>query len=357
MKAKTGIRRRSGYRPSGSYAYLSTRVRAKIAKLVQPQQYDKLLQMDLPEIAKFMEETEYKREIDELALKESGERLILHALMLNQVRVFRHIYDMSPLRFSSLFREYLREWDVGNIKVILRSFLSGEDKDEARGLLAPLGSLDFRFISSLLDKKDASEVLSALKSTEYAPVFRDVESLDQASLIRISVALDDFVFKNISSIVELAEEGKFFTDFMKLRADVENFKILLKLKKEGLPYSDARPYFTPNGSLSVERLVSLYKLSFEEIFAYLRSMPIGPFVEPGILEFNSGRSLGLIEVGLDRYLLGNGRSLLRQHPLSIAPVLGFIAAKVAEVKNIRTIVRGKHARLDNAFIRKYLITV
>lgn len=357
MKAKLGLRQKSSYRPSGSYAYLSTRVRAKVAKLIQPQQYDKLLLMELPEIAKFMEETEYKREIDELAIKESGERLILHALMLNQVRTFRHIYEMAPPRFSALFREYLREWDVSNIKIVLRSFLSGEDKEEAKALLVPLGSLDFRFISSLLDKKDASEVLSALKSTEYAPVFKGIESVDRASLIRMSVSLDDFILKNTAALVELAEEGRQFTDFMKLRSDVENFKILLKLKKEGIPYAEARLYFTPSGSLPVERLVALYKLSFEEIFSFLRSMPIGPFVEPGIAEFSSDRSLGLLEVGLDRYLLGHGRSLLRQHPLSIAPVLGFIAAKVAEVKNVRTIVRGKHARLDNAFIRKYLITV
>ena len=336
---------------------MSTRVRAKTAKLIQPQQYDKLLLMELPEIAKFMEETEYKREIDELALKESGERLILHALMLNQVRTFKHIHDMAPPRFASLFNEYLREWDVGNIKVILRCLVSCEDKEEARALLVPLGSLDFHFISSLLDKKDASDVISALKSTDYAPVFKGVDAVDQASLTRISVALDDFVLKNVSAIVEVAEEGRQFTDFMKLRADVENFKMLLKLKKEGIPYSEARVYFTHIGSLPVERLVSLYKLSFDEVFAFLRSMPVGSFVEPGIAEFNSDRSLGLLEVGLDRYLLGHGRSLLRQHPLSIAPVLGFISAKVAEVKNIRTIVRGKHARLDNAFIRKYLITV
>lgn len=354
---KDMAREKKRFAGKGSYAYVSTRLRAKTAKLIQPQQYDKLLQMDIAEIAKFLEETEYKKEIDELALKESGEQLVMHALSLNQVRTFRHIMKISPPRSALLFSQYLREWDVFNIKTVLRALLSDENREEARALLVPLGDLDFQLLSSLLDKKDVSEALSALRATEYAPIFKGIDSLDSSSLIQIEVALDDLIFKEFSSLVKSVNEGRYFTDFMQLNSDVLNFKILLKLKKEEAPPAEVRKYFTSHGSLSVERLIAIYRLPFEGIFSYFRSLPLGPFVEPGISQFNEDGSLGLLEVGLDRYFIRHARTLLREHPLTIAPMLGYIASKKAEIKNIRTIVRGKHAHLDNSFIRKYLITV
>ncbi len=344
------------YSRRGSYAYANTRIRAKVAKLITPPQYDKLLQMDLPEIAKFLEETEYKKEFDEFALKESGAHLILHALNVNQVKAFEHVSRISPPRFAVLLQQYLREWDVFNIKTVLRAVLAGEEKEEAKRILVPLGDLDFQFLSSLLDKKDVNEVLSALRSTEYAPVLKAFDSIDSMSLIRLELALDDLIFKQLSSLVALAHEGRYFTDFMKLKIDVANFKILLKLKRAELPPAEVRLYFTAHGSLSLERLVSLYRLSFDGIFSYMRSMPLASFVEPGISEFQQDGSLGLLEVGLDRYFIGHAISLLREHPLTIAPMLGYIAAKKAEIKNIRTIVRGKQAHLDNEIIRKYLVT-
>ena len=47
---------------SGNYPYVTARVRAKRASLVPEETYGRLLQMSIPEIARFLGEREYKAE-------------------------------------------------------------------------------------------------------------------------------------------------------------------------------------------------------------------------------------------------------------------------------------------------------
>ena len=48
------------------YIYLCTRMRVRKSKLIQRDEYFRMLNMSLPEITRVIEETAYKKEIDEL---------------------------------------------------------------------------------------------------------------------------------------------------------------------------------------------------------------------------------------------------------------------------------------------------
>jgi len=58
------------------YAYITGRVRAKKTKLVPHDMYQRMLSMDLAEITRYLEETQYKEEIDEMAKDYSGADLV-----------------------------------------------------------------------------------------------------------------------------------------------------------------------------------------------------------------------------------------------------------------------------------------
>ena len=79
----------------GSYAYANTRVRAMRGKLVEPDMYPKLLKMSEAEIIRYLEDNEYKKEIDEMAPRYQGINLIEYALSRNMARHFRKILDFS----------------------------------------------------------------------------------------------------------------------------------------------------------------------------------------------------------------------------------------------------------------------
>ena len=70
-----------------NYAYAVARVQAKRGKLIPRSEYDKLLKMDVAEITRFIQDSEYKEEVDELAARFSGLDLLEAALTVNEERV------------------------------------------------------------------------------------------------------------------------------------------------------------------------------------------------------------------------------------------------------------------------------
>jgi len=63
-------------------------------KLFPKETYAKLLVMDLPEIARFIEESEYKAEVDELARTYSGIDLVEFAHSSEFGEDFQETFDM-----------------------------------------------------------------------------------------------------------------------------------------------------------------------------------------------------------------------------------------------------------------------
>src|SRR5687768_5356659 len=76
-----------------NYAYANARVRVRKGKLLPRETYQKLLKMDIPEITRFIEATEYGREIGELSTKFRGIDLLENALNVNEERNYAEVRD------------------------------------------------------------------------------------------------------------------------------------------------------------------------------------------------------------------------------------------------------------------------
>ena len=130
MKAPAKKRRYAGSSVKARYAYSTARVHAMKVKLFPQETYTKLLVMALPELARFIEESEYKTEVDELARTHSGTDLIEFATHLNLARTFVKLTEMTMGEPHDLIVEYLRRWDIREIKTILRGKLYGASDEE-----------------------------------------------------------------------------------------------------------------------------------------------------------------------------------------------------------------------------------
>src|ERR1051325_6069092 len=78
-------------RGKSNYAYPVGRVQAKRAKLIPPGEFDKVLKMGVAEITRFIEDSAYKAEVDELAPRFSGLDLLEAALSLNEERTYDQV--------------------------------------------------------------------------------------------------------------------------------------------------------------------------------------------------------------------------------------------------------------------------
>ena len=107
------------------YIYVSTRLRVRKAKLLAPEEYQRMLNMSLPEIIRLIGETEYQKEVDELGTSFEGIDLIEVALSWNLAKEYQRVIDLAPGALKEFTMAYLRRWDIYNVLTILRGKMQG----------------------------------------------------------------------------------------------------------------------------------------------------------------------------------------------------------------------------------------
>ncbi|MBC7110506.1 MAG: V-type ATPase subunit, partial [Archaeoglobi archaeon] len=229
MKMRLGIKIR-GRGKIKDYAYITARVRARKRRLLRREDYQKLLKMSLEEIARFLGETEYREEIEELSHKYSGVELIERALNLNLSKTYRNLIEISSGEANMLIREYLRRWDIWNLRSLLRGKRIGGDPEEIKSLFVIAGELDEGFLNTLAEMRSIDEIIEALGRTRYYEVLKRHEEMHWRELE------DELERKYYEELVGLLEEERTEDRRLLLRIirreiDIKNIMTLLRLKK------------------------------------------------------------------------------------------------------------------------------
>src|SRR5438046_8068101 len=150
---------------SGHYPYVTARVRAKKAALLLPDVYERMLQMEIPQIARVLSEGAYKAEILALATKASGVDLIELATSRNLAAVYTQIIEFSEGELRQMIGWYLDRFDVQNIKTIVRGKLFGASPEEIEDYIVAAGSMRESFLKGLIDLASLEEVFDRVAGT------------------------------------------------------------------------------------------------------------------------------------------------------------------------------------------------
>ncbi|MGA2884369.1 MAG: V-type ATP synthase subunit C [Halobacteriota archaeon] len=351
MYAQQKKRKHSGSVAKSRYAYGNARVHAMKVKLFPKETYAKLLVMDLPEIARFIEESEYKAEVDELARTYSGIDLVEFATHLNLARTFRKLIDMTMGEPHDLIVEYLRRWDIWDIKTILRGKAYGASDDEILRILVPSGELSIEFLQNLVRKPSVGEVVAALKGTVYYNVIKDIEYAE--SSMRVEDELDKFYYARMVDASRIIGFS-LYLKVVRMEIDVANLKTLFRLKTADISGSRVLQYIIPNGLyLTDKEIEKLADAPFNEFIEMLSKYRYWGAISDIITE--RMESLSKIELRLDKYLNEHVWKIATYNPLTVLPMLGYMLSKDAEVDNIQAIVRGKEAGLSQEIIKSHLV--
>ena len=145
---------------TGNYAYTVSRVKAKKAQLLKEEDYNKMLQLSVPEISRYISETGYQKEVVDLASRYEGINLVEHATYANMAKVFGSILGSSQGELKTMVAAYLERWDIWNLKVILRGKSYGLDVESIKDDLVPAGSLKMEDLDKLvsLDSNEDHEL-------------------------------------------------------------------------------------------------------------------------------------------------------------------------------------------------------
>ncbi|MGI0148508.1 MAG: V-type ATPase subunit, partial [Thermoplasmata archaeon] len=157
---------------SGNYPYVTARVRAKKSALLSADVYERMLLMEIPQIARILGEGAYKAEILALAAKASGVDLIELATSRNLAAVFAQIIGFSEGELRQMIAWYLDRFDVQNIKTIVRGKLFGASAAEIQEDLVPAGSMKESFLQALIELPTLDEVFDKLEGTIHAQALK-----------------------------------------------------------------------------------------------------------------------------------------------------------------------------------------
>lgn len=334
-----------------SYAYLCARVRAMKSKLLPKEVYPRLMNMEIAEITRFIEDSEYKKDVDELAQKYDGVNLIEHALNQNLALTYRKLLNISAGESHHLISEYFMRWDIWNIKTILRGKRYRATDEEILESVVSAGQFRYHDLISLVHK-DASEIVETLKQNYPLGEYSE-ERLDHFENV-----LDKFYYEKLIEIEAVrnpkTKSHRLFSDIIRTEIDIKNLKTLFRSAKAGVAREQITDMLIPGGlKLNMIALIKLAGLSFSEFIASLRDYPYWDSISGIVTE--EMESLIDVETGMDKYWLEYAARISHYYPLSIVPIMDYILCKKNEVDNIRMIVRGKEVGLSEDMIRSKLV--
>lgn len=341
---------------SGNYPYVTARVRAKKAALLSADVYERMLQMEIPQIARVLGEGAYKTEILALATKASGVDLIELATSRNLAAVFAQIIGFSEGELRQMIGWYLDRFDVQNIKTIVRGKLFGASAAEIQGDIVAAGSMRESFLQSLIELPTLEEVFDKLEGTIHAQAFQALGKA--ASEIQKWNEWEDRVtqlyYENLLAVVPERTEGtRLMREFVRREVDLVNLKTLLRLwaSKTTLPYD----VFVDGGQeLPKEELAKMVAMDANAIAAALREYALTEELSARLKDLQALGVGQLVRSVEKLHLLTAGR-YAHVYPLSVLPILDYIVRKDREVQNIRIIARGKESGLPSDVIRDLLV--
>jgi V/A-type H+/Na+-transporting ATPase subunit C len=343
-----------------------TYVRAIVMEsaLLKEQDYAKLLKMQLSEIIQFLEESTYKKEIDELAVSEQGIQLIEHAVHRNFRRAVEKLRRISDDNLRLLVDVYLWRNDIQNIKTLIRAKHSGEVASRVQNLFVP-GTFTKDELLAIYNKSVAVE--DVLKQTDL-PFMRDALSVyTEGGLNAVESAMTKAYYEQTLQIAKrIKGEGETLREFLMLEVDAMNILTVLKLKEEGAGIEQIHNYLAmPKHTMGEQHIDDyrrrnllnklLHAHDVAECFAILEKTRFKGMLTRGHALYEKTGSLLDVERDLQSYVLRRATLLTHQHPLSVDVVLGYLFAKVIEIRNIFMLIKGKQLRVPEQFLEQELV--
>lgn len=324
------------------YPYMYARVSAKKAKLLDSSDYENFMKMEANEIARNLQEGEYKEDIDAIGSNYEGVRLVELGLTRNLVRSLSELVEMAPEDLTEILEAYLRRYDILSIKRLLKWKLSGKEDIDIQAILTPVSSFTYKELKDL-SEKDFEEIVEALDfeaQIDYSEYLEGKETVSE-----IETALDQAYFDELS-LLENKVSSKEFTQFLKREMEHQNLTVALRLKKQGTEKEDIQTRMIENGgSKIVDRVIEAKDLD----------QAVDALVEEKMIN-STGEGLEEIEKELEVNRLQRALKMLHTEPLGLTSIIGYIVAKITEIENLRMLIRAKETGIHNIeTIRRNLI--
>jgi V/A-type H+-transporting ATPase subunit C len=342
----------------GNYAYTVTRAKAMKSLLIKEDDYNKMLQLSVSELARFASEAGYSKEVTELADKMGGVDLVERATYAYMANTFKALLKGSQGELHTLLAAYLQKWDNWNLKVILRGKSYGLSAEEIRADLVPAGNLSFEDLEKLISLETTEEILAAFSKAESIEIPADLLADYKATgtLGRIEDYIDKFQYVRLVKVIPTNTiPTRMFSEYIRKEIDIRNLETILKLKIEGVDDEKIMEYIIPGGKQIDAKLAKqlVDAQTVKDTFPDLAQLDFYDYIKE--LVDSGDMTVRDLVLSTKVYEAVEAKKFSKEYPLSILPVIDYMICMENEARNIRTIARGIESGLDRDTIRGLLV--
>jgi len=301
------------------------------------------------EIARSLQEGQYKAEIDELASDYSGAQLVERATWKNLGEQFQRIHSWCEGPLARMLGEYFDRFTVYNVKTLLRGARSGSSSSETRAALLPVGSIDREDWQPALNADTFDECVELLPRGAYKNVVEDNREEPQAV---IENALDKAFYERLLSTVDPKDRPReAYLRFLRREIDEINLKTVFRAKHADV---DTFEYVEGGEEVDEDLARRIHSATWDEVPSLVDETPYGNDLRDVVESYPSHRDLNEITGRLDKLHLEAADEFGHRYPLSILPILEYVQRKQREVEKLRMIAFGKQAGLSQEDIKQLI---
>ena len=304
------------------------------------EEYERLVEArSIEEVVVTLEHTPYGKRIQEAVKGGINITEIEKSVTQYYVDVCRQIMKALPSGVESSVRSVLLdEWDVYNIKQILRGIYSKKDPEYIMSSIAAAGNISEQELKELAGC-DMSTVIRKLQKYNYV--------FEEGDLFKMETSLDKELIRR------WAAEGEKISKLKRvigMQIDILNLNTLLRFKVLKLdPTSFIKDGF--GSHLRFNQLKEIADSNIDAVPDILERTPYKRFKE-AFEDFKKTRSLEKLEVQTEKELASY---VMHEEPLTLAFVVGYLRRMKIDTRNIRMIMVCKANNIPAEEIRGMLV--
>lgn len=337
------------------YDYGNARLRVMKSRLLSRRELEILAESgSLQGLIAALTKTAYRKPVETALARVGGLDCINEAIRIDLVSTLGKMYRFYDERPGEMVAIVLRTYDIYNLKAIFRGLSRNASIGEIQATLLPIGELRSDILTQLAsasEPRGAIDKLASLGSVYAAPLIKFRTEQPGAAVFNMEIALDKWHYSEALNYLR----KEFLTDeilYSSLNMEIDLANLLTALRfvhapaerkqlRERFGTDRLEVQFFGAGRLPLSLLVRVAEQpTIETAVSLLAGTVYEKPLEDGLSAFTRSGKLSEFERYLNRFYLNWASKLIIKNPLGIGVVLGFLALKTNEVRNLRWAAQG-----------------
>jgi vacuolar-type H+-ATPase subunit C/Vma6 len=352
------------------YDYGNARLRAMKSRLLSRLEIEALANVDnIKALIAALTKSAYRKSVEAALARSSGMDCITTALHDDLIHTIGKVRGFYHEQAEEMISIVLRTYDIYNLKAILRGLEKNAPPGEILAVLLPIGDLSYGILGELArapNSRACADQMASMGLTLAQPLLKLRAKRPGAEVSEMELAIERWHYQEAFQTLQRSpRDGRVLFSALQLEADLTNLFVVLrfthapserKFLRQWLGADDFDLLFVGPGRLSFSMLARAGKQ--DTVQTAVETLSETPYTTPlkaGLVDYIQFPQLSKFEKHLLRFRLEWMSNQISQDPLGIGVLLGYLALKVNEVKNIRWIAQAKSLGYETKAVTAELV--